>query len=71
LPFSISFPFSVCLITEAWRHGDIEMETWKYGDIDMDMEKWRHGDMDMETWRHGHGDNGIKIIKNGRPGDFS
>jgi hypothetical protein len=63
--------FSVCGITETWRHGhgdvetwrhgDMEMETWKHGDIDMEtwkhgkMETWRHGDMDMETWTLRHG----------------
>ncbi len=41
--------FSVCGITETWRHGHgrEDMGTWRHGD----METWKHGDMDK--WRHG------------------
>ncbi len=38
--------------TEAWKHGDIDIEIWKHGE----METWRHGDM-------GHGDIKHKTVE--------
>jgi hypothetical protein len=42
--------FSVCIIPETWRHGDIEL--WRHGDEDIETWRHRHGDQDMETWRN-------------------
>ncbi len=50
----LKLQFSVCGLSETWRHGHGDMETWKHGN----METWRNGDGDIETWRHWHRDFG-------------